>query len=246
MRQALAYATDKQDITNTATLGFTTPGTTIISPALGRWYNTSLKDYTYDLEQANRILDEAGYIDQNNDGVREAPDGLSSLSFRLHYPQGRARYLFERPAEILVNSWSKIGVRLIIQPMEQADLIKKMVPAFDYDLILWSLNSLPDPDLVLSFIYTKSKNSGLYSGGYTSSEYDALYEQQTQETDSTRRQQMIWQMQEILQRDAVHLVLYTLPGVYAVRTDQFSGWPLGTDAVFPLNPAVLSTLEVNK
>ena len=86
VRLALAHATDKQQIIDVALLGFGTPGLTLIPDSLGIWYNDTLEDYAFDIDLANQILDDAGYLDTDGDGIREMPDGGIPLVFRLNWP----------------------------------------------------------------------------------------------------------------------------------------------------------------
>ena len=86
VRQALAHATDKQKIIDVALLGLGTPGLTLIPDGLGVWYNDTIEDYAFDIDEANRILDEAGYLDTDGDGVRQMPDGSNPLNLRIFWP----------------------------------------------------------------------------------------------------------------------------------------------------------------
>jgi peptide/nickel transport system substrate-binding protein len=86
VRVALAYAVDKQRIIDDVMLGLATPGLTLVPKGLGKFYNSGIFEYTYDVDQANAFLDAAKYLDTNGDGVREMPDGSRDLEFRLGWP----------------------------------------------------------------------------------------------------------------------------------------------------------------
>jgi ABC-type transport system substrate-binding protein len=65
---------------------------------LGIYFNDQpSQDYEFDIGLANQILDEAGYLDTNDDGVREMPDGSQTaylppeLAVRQHEPASRGR-----------------------------------------------------------------------------------------------------------------------------------------------------------
>src|SRR5829696_9850928 len=85
VRQAIAHAVDKKALVDRVLGGYGTPATGII-PALYQNLTFQPADgeaFNFDLAEANRLLDEAGYKDTNGDKVREMPDGSRPLKFRL-------------------------------------------------------------------------------------------------------------------------------------------------------------------
>ncbi len=176
VRLALAYATDKKKIIDVVLLGLGTPGTGLLPDGLGLWYNTDIKDYEYDVTQANQILDDAGYLDADGDGTRDMPDGSQSLTFRINWPSDSIDD--PRLAELLSEMWGQIGVKLEAQAMDPDALTSVCCPAFDFDIILWGWGSDPDPNLLLSVMTTDEISTGSSETGYSNPEYDALYVQQ--------------------------------------------------------------------
>jgi peptide/nickel transport system substrate-binding protein len=61
VRQALAYATDKQQLIDVILLGLGQPGLSLVMPGHGEAFASDVKDYAFDTAKANQILDEAGY-----------------------------------------------------------------------------------------------------------------------------------------------------------------------------------------
>jgi peptide/nickel transport system substrate-binding protein len=116
VRLALAHATDKQKLIDVILLGLGTPGLTLIPDGLGVWYNNSLKDYEFDIAKANKILDDAGYKDADDDGVRDMPDGSRPLNFRLNWPSDSLTA--PRMAELLNEMWGQIGIALEMQAVD--------------------------------------------------------------------------------------------------------------------------------
>ena len=222
VRLALAHATDKQKIIDVAQLGLGTPGLTLIPDGLGAWYNNSLKDYAFDIQEANRILDEAGYQDTDGDGVRQMPDGSNPLNFRLSWPSDNQAY--PRIAELLAETWEQIGVKLEPQAQDPDALTAACCPAFDFDVLIWGWGSDADPNLLLGVMTTDQIPTGSSESGYSNPEYDELYAQQSVELDKEKRRQLIWKMQEIAHNDVVYIVPYYEKEVQAYRTDRFKGW----------------------
>ncbi len=71
VRQALASATNKQQLIDVATLGTGNLGVSVVQPALGDFFIGEDASPAFDVEAANQQLEDAGYIDTDGDGVRE-------------------------------------------------------------------------------------------------------------------------------------------------------------------------------
>lgn len=222
VRLALAHATDKQQIIDVALLGLGTPGLTLIPEGLGLWYNDTLTDYAFDPDQANQILDEAGYKDTNGDGIREMPDGSRPLEFRLQWPNDIPEA--PRIAELLGEMWGKVGVKLQPQALDPDALTAVCCPAFDFDVIIWGWGSDPDPSLLLGVMTTDEIPTGSSETGYSNPEYDELFARQSVELDQDKRREIVWEMQKIVHDDVVYIIPYYAQEVQAYRTDRFTGW----------------------
>ncbi len=222
VRRAMAHATDKQQIIDVVLLGLGSPGLTLIPDSLGIWYNDSIEDYDFNLEKANQILDDAGYLDSDADGVREMPDGSNPLIFRMNWPSDSTNA--PRMAEILAGLWSEIGIKSELQALDPDALTAVCCPTFDFDIILWGWGSDPDPNFLLSVMITDEISTGTSETGYSNPVYDDLYRQQATELDPDRRRELVWEMQEILHDDVVYIIPFYAQNVQAYRTDRFKGW----------------------
>ncbi|TIY00779.1 MAG: ABC transporter, partial [Mesorhizobium sp.] len=77
-RDAIGYAIDQKVLVERAYQGHADPGAGLVAPVASDYYS-DLKDIRrhFDLAEAGRRLDAAGYRDTNGDGVREDKDGNS-------------------------------------------------------------------------------------------------------------------------------------------------------------------------
>jgi peptide/nickel transport system substrate-binding protein len=224
VRLALAHATDKQKIIDVVLLGFGSPGTALLPDGLGIWYNSSIKDYAYDVAKANQILDDAGYVDTDGDDVRELPDGSRPLTFRLNWPSDSIDA--PRLAELLSEMWGQVGVKLEAQALDADTLTAACCPAFDFDIIIWGWGSDPDPNLLLSVMTSDEIPTGSSETGYSNSEFDELFKQQASELDLNKRKELVWQMQQIVFDDVVYIIPFYAQSVQAYRKDRFTGFVL--------------------
>lgn len=77
VRQAIAYAFDRASLVEDLLLGLTTPAITFwdLTPP---YADPSLPVWPYDPTEAERLLDEAGWVDSNDDGTRDK-DGVELI-----------------------------------------------------------------------------------------------------------------------------------------------------------------------
>jgi len=224
VRLAIAHAIDKQQIVNVAFLGYAEPATGIIPRSMGDWYNSDLVDVPYDLDEGNRILDEAGYLDGDGDGVREDAEG-NPLEYRLYAEDDATE---PRILEIISDGLAQIGISAPPTPMDEDSLIA-LYPDFDFDMILWGWGLDPDPDFaMLIFTCDQREEGGWNDSGYCDEEFDQMYHQQAVTVDREERRQIIWEMQQKLFDERPYIVLDYEQWVQAYRSDRFTGFGLET------------------
>jgi len=231
VRLAIATAINKQDLVDVVLQGQGIPGVSIIPPTLGGgfWFNRNLQDVRFDLAEANRILDEAGYV-RGVDGVREK-DGIR-LDFRLQFPSDSSNY--PRAADMIANWLKEIGIKATPSAVDPDSLVVAVNPNADYDLVIWGWGSDPDPDFMLSVMTSEQYVEGGWSdSGYSNPVYDELFAQQQRTLDDAARQKIVWEMQEMVFNDRPYIVLWYDDVLQAYRSDRFAGfiqYPTGIDA----------------
>ena len=224
VRQALAMAMNKQEIIDVATLGTGSLGLSLVPPGLGEFYASDVEDWAYDPDAANAMLEDAGYVDADGDGVREclADQDCETLTFRFNYADDIDTA--PREAELIQGYWAEVGVALEIQGLDPDTLTSVCCPAFDYDVMLWGWGSDPDPAFLLGVGLCSEIETGFSETGYCNPEFDALYEAQAVETDPATRVEQIHEMQRILVEDVPYIIPYYQQSLQAWRTDTFTGW----------------------
>ncbi|MFN3307977.1 MAG: ABC transporter substrate-binding protein, partial [Anaerolineales bacterium] len=222
VRLAIATAIDKQDLVDVVLQGNGTPGVTIIPPTLGGgfWFNSDIQDVKFDLDEANRILEEAGYV-KGSDGVRAK--GNVRLEMRLQYASDQPNY--PRTAEMITNWLAQIGIKATPESVDPDSLVVATNPNADYDLVIWGWGADPDPDFMLSVMTSDQYVEGGWSdSGYSNPEYDRLYLEQQKAIDPEERQKIVWKMQEMVFNDRPYIVLWYGNILQAYRSDHFTGF----------------------
>ncbi|MBN1316745.1 MAG: ABC transporter substrate-binding protein [Anaerolineales bacterium] len=217
VRLAMAHAINKQQIVNVAYLGYSEPGAVIIPTAAGDWHNGEIQDIPFDIAEGNRILDEAGYLDSDNDGIREDLEG-NPMDFRFYGEEGST---FARMMEIISDGLAEIGI-IATPTLLDTDSMIALYPDFDFDLLIWNWSTDGDPDFALRVLTCAERvPNGWNDSGYCNEAYDELYELQAITVDHEERKQIIWDMQEMIFNDRPYIVLEYPATVAAYRSDRF-------------------------
>ncbi|MBN1148791.1 MAG: hypothetical protein JXA78_16135 [Anaerolineales bacterium] len=220
VRLAIAYAIDKAQVVNVAYLGHAEAATTVVPTSMGDWHDSEIEDIPFDPAEGNRILEEAGYLDSDGDGVREDKEG-NPLEYRL-YAEDQATEA--RILEIISSGLAQIGISAPPTLMDEDSLIG-LYPDFDFDLIYWGWGLDPDPDFaMLIFTCDQREEGGWSDSGYCNEEFEEMYAQQAITVDHEARRELIWKMQQKLFDERPYIVLTYLKTVQAYRNDRFTGF----------------------
>ena len=219
VRLAIEYAIDKQKIIDVAYAGYGEIATSVLAPVMGDWFNTDLVAVPFDLDEANRILDEAGYVDSDDDGMREDADG-NPLEYRLYAEEIGS---YARAIEIISDGLAEIGISAPPALMDGDALYDFLAPDWDFDMIYWGWGWDPDPDFAVScFTCIQAEAGGLSDCGYCNQDFDATYHEQARTMDHEERRELIWKAQEILFQDRPYIMLVYIPTIQAWRSDRFT------------------------
>ena len=205
LRQAFDAAIDRQAIVKTSLLGYGAAGSSIIGPATGHWYNPAIKSASFDLARANQLLDQAGYKMGPN-GVRVA-DG-HPMSYTVIIPTTIAENWGQRSFQIIQADFQKVGVKLNEKTLDDTAAYDAILANHykNFEISMWDWGPLPDPDFMLSVLTCGSWNVW-NDTGYCNKSYDSLYQAQSAAMNPAKRQQIIYQMQQMAATTKMYLVL---------------------------------------
>jgi peptide/nickel transport system substrate-binding protein len=229
VRRAIRMAINSQELSDKVWLGYAPPGDTIVPPITisgARWEPTGDDLIPWDIEGANAVLEEAGYVDTDGDGVREMPGGGEPLEFRYFVRTSDQTTVDAAP---FVQSWlEQIGIKAEVTAMSSGRL-GDVINAGEYDLFDWGWIPDIDPNSILSYFTCDQRPPDGTSYGnndsyYCNPDYDELFLQQQSELDPQARLDMIHELQRIYYEDAAYAVKWYSPLLQAFRTDTFTGY----------------------
>jgi len=205
LRQAFDDAIDRQQIVKTSLLGHGQPGSTIIPPALGHWHDSAITPASFSLAKANQLLDQAGFKMGPN-GVRIA-DG-HPMSYTMIMPAATSTSYGERSFQIIQTDFKKIGVQLNAKNLDDTAAYNAILANNykSFELSMWDWQSLMDPDFQLSVLTCGSFNVW-NDTGYCTKNYDSMYQAQGAALSTAKRQQLVYQMQQMISTARPYLVI---------------------------------------
>ncbi len=231
VRRALAMTLNRADYVATIHRGVYRVATTLIDP--GIWGgDPDLAPWPYDPPAAARLLDEAGVVDRDGDGIRDL-DG-APFTFTLLYTTSAPH---QRDLAALVErAGAEIGIPIRIQGLEWAAMRPRMY-AHDFEAAIyrWRLAPRPDP---WAFFHSSQHASGLNLGGYRSEAFDRLAEDHRRESDPTRSADLLAAMQRRLHEDQPALFV-SIPGAVVAVHRRFRHPEIGPAGWWNWYPSLL-------
>ena len=198
LRQAILMGIDYDAICNSNTIGgLYTPGFAVLPSNLSYGYEKLENPYSYDPEKAKEILDDAGIVDTDGDGIRE----LDGENINLRYVSYENRLLNDF-SDAHIQYLTEIGIGCTADYGSSDDQWSKLAAGeYDFNNNNWITVGTGDP---LAFMANWATESTYCS--YSNPEYDALYEKLKGEMDPDKRADLVFQMQQILVDDAAVLI----------------------------------------
>lgn len=185
--------------------------------ANGTWmYNSSVDAaYTNNVEEAKRILEEAGWYDTDEDGALDklTEDG-TKLDLKLNL------YVYEEPddnvrvaaADMIADQLAEIGIVVTVTTLTMAGVQEKLsAGSFHLALVSYAMDTAPDYGFLLM-----SGNTGNYSR-YRSSAMTNLCKELRSCKEKSDYQSKLYQIQAQFTDDCPFLCLYYRCGMVLTR-----------------------------
>jgi peptide/nickel transport system substrate-binding protein len=228
VRQAMAYAINKNEIIAGVLLGYGTPCTGPFPPE--SWaYNTDVKDYDYNPDKSLALLAEAGW--KMNASGRLEKDG-KTFSFTVLVNQGNDARL--KSAQILKEQLKRVGIELHIKVLEWQAMLHDFIDKKHFDAVImgWALSR--DPDIYDIWHSSKTKEGEFNFISYKNDEVDRLLLEGRRTFSLEKRKAIYHTIHAILSEEQPCAFLY-VPDALPVLHKRFKGVlkaPIGIDYDF--------------
>jgi peptide/nickel transport system substrate-binding protein len=228
-RQALYHALDRDLIVEQILLGFGVRADGPQPPPSPAYAPDRIATiYGYDPDRARALLEEAGWIDVDGDGIRER-DGVK-FACELNYVDNQTN------AQIVTYAQQVFGeIGLSVSPVAepQPTFIDRLF-AGNFQLSLLGVTWINMGDQGAIHSCAGVPPNGFNISQWCNAEYDALQAQQLVELDPARRVEMLIEMSNIFNDDAGDIIMYFTKAIAAQQPRLKNSFPNGYGLLWSL------------
>ena len=213
VREAIDEAIDRDAIANTI-YGNAGQRTNQLLPYPEQYANPDIY-YRYDPKAADKLLDEAGWIDSDGNGIRDKDGKEMRIVFQT--PINPVR---QQTQSMIKDNLKAVGIDVDISRVIEEDFFSadpaqtRSLNHFYADMQEYNTGSdTPDPAIYMSW-WLCSEIASMQNqwqepnnGRYCNPEYDKVWQQASKELDPKKRAQLFQQMNTILAKDHVVIPL---------------------------------------
>lgn len=209
VRRAIAMAINRTEIVRKAYQGYAFEAKGFYIPAISWAFNPNIDVPPFDLKEAEKLLDEAGYT--------KGPNGIrfkAKITYFTIYP-------CEQVCTVIRDNLKKIGIDVELEGLEIAAWEEKVVKRKEFDMALCDGFHGPDPDNI-RFRY--GPGAYINFAGWNNSEAKELLDEASKTVDQEERRKMYWRVQELMAEELPYIPLVDLVWIYVSRSE-FHGFP---------------------
>ncbi len=216
IRRALAAGVQRQPLVNITGRPTQLVDGPLLRGQLG--YDPAITQRGYNLDQANQLLDQAGWT-RGDSNLRYKNGQVLEVSLRSQETQE-----YSLTTQYLQQQWEKLGVKVNVTYYSGDDLQGQIISSHDYDILVYGISIGADPDV---FAYWDSSQASTTSQGHSNlSEYkstaaDEALEAGRSRTDNTIRVVKYKAFLTAWTADVPALALYQPNYIYITRGPVF-------------------------
>jgi peptide/nickel transport system substrate-binding protein len=225
VRHAIGYATNRDAIVKYLRRDLARPATGLLPP-LAWAYEPDIFQFTYDLEKAKQLLDEAGYRDPDGDGP------LPRLRLALKISTNEEVRL---QSTVIQQDLRRAGIELDLRSYEFATVFADILKGnFQLMSLQWVGGAVIDPDILRRVFHsTQVPPAGFNRGYYRNADVDRLIDLAGSTADEQERKKYYGAAQRIIAEDAVYIPIWNRVNV-AVAQKNIAGLHLSPSIDFSM------------
>ncbi|MDZ7612054.1 MAG: peptide ABC transporter substrate-binding protein [Candidatus Moranbacteria bacterium] len=233
VRRALSYAINREQIINEVFHGYAREVYSPVLDSFGKFSsNDEAEKYFYSTEEAKKILEEAGWEEQDN-GIRVKTNDDEKIELKIALVCANWSPL-EKSAEKIKKQWEEVGAEVEVKTLEINEVQQNYIKTRDYEALLFGQEYFGnDPDPYHFWHSSEKQDPGKNLAVFDEEEADKLLEEAREIHDVNKREEKYNQLEKIITEESPASFLFSADYVYIVN-DKVKG--LGTQSV--TNPAL--------
>lgn len=224
VRKAMILAVNQEELAQTAFQELGLPAYSVVSPTTWAYDEAAASLYSYDPEESARLLEEAGWVDADGDGIREKDGELLTVD----WPDNPA--WSEAFNELLIGYLTEVGFDVQYRSMDDGAAYEELL-AGNYTLV-YMYWTRPDPSPLRYLFHSENANGGGAWTNFVNEDLDAALADADVNTDEEARKQDYIAAQNIIMENALVLPMFTVNTSYLTSpsiqgfTFDLEGYPL--------------------
>ncbi len=225
-RRALAFALDKEKISDDIWDGFSQPLDSVV-PSQNPWSIEGFLPYSYyesNMDMANSILDAAGFLDVDDDGFRNAPNG-DKFSVEI---LGDSFYSPVAPqiSQLVEETLLALEIDANAKASEFYTILEVVNHHSDYDIVFLGYSfETYDVDWLAYEFWSEYVNEPFHNfANFENSSFDSWRDQLLHSISFEDVYEAAIEMQRILVYECPYIICYQNVDLFAYRTDRFEGF----------------------
>jgi len=218
VRKALAHLVNIQWVIDSIDYGYGTPTIGHFNPTRS-YYNKDLQPVDYNIDKAITLLDQAGWKDNDSDGIREKLINGKNLDLELDFIISGSS-LTENIGILMSDAAKQAGIKINLIRKKGSLLRKENIGPRDYDMFTYRVNQDMAPDDPYSRFHSSSSGpNGNNFFGYNNPDADLLMEKIRMEKDEALRDKLYKELQVIMYEDQPIIFLYSPKLMFVANND---------------------------
>jgi peptide/nickel transport system substrate-binding protein len=214
IRRAMQLAMDKEGMIATVKNGIGTPACSLVTKVTYGFCPELCDMYTFDLDAANQVLEDAGWVDSDGDGIREK-DGQPLVVH--HYFRGDIPAWVDMGA-FAKDNFAKIGIDYELHGLTSSGYFDAVRSGQHNTQGWWEKTT--DPDMFIrGVLHSSNAGGGTNRNNLRDPEMDAMVDEAAGEPDVEKRAQLYCELLKEV-KDQAHMEIWIDPmGLFAHRAD---------------------------
>ncbi|MHA2142009.1 MAG: ABC transporter substrate-binding protein [Candidatus Thorarchaeota archaeon] len=223
-RRALAFALDKEAISDDVWDGESQPLDSCV-PTPSPWTIEGQLPYTYYAAQpevGNQLLDDAGFIDIDADGFREAPD---ASDFDILVEASQDSNIALEVGQLTAEALGQLGIDARMEPTDFYEYLSRVNLHGDFDIVFYGLSFLTFDVNWMPYSYASWQADVDYYNApmWRNASFDSWIDQLLHSTEYEDVYEAAIEMQKIWVYEQPRIITYNNINYVGYRTDRFEG-----------------------